>query len=82
MTLIPKLDLDMVKMYHDTKIEVSVSTHSKVTAQTHRHSHTHRHTHADMTKNITSTVYVGGNYKLFIFCTFPHAQCALRYALQ
>ena len=47
MTLIPKLDLDMVKMYHYTKIEVSVSTHSKVTAQidAQTQSHTQTHTH-------------------------------------
>ena len=34
MTLILKLDLDMVKMYHHTKNEVSLSTGSKVIAQT------------------------------------------------
>ena len=34
MTLILKPDLDIVKMYHHTKNEVSVSTGSKVVAQT------------------------------------------------
>ena len=46
MTLILKLDLDMVMMYHHTKNEVSMSGHSKVIAQTDtqtdRHTHTHR----------------------------------------
>ena len=36
MTLILKFDLDMVKMYHHTKNEVSTSRHSKVIAQTDR----------------------------------------------
>ena len=44
MTLILKLDLDMVKMYHHTKNEVSMSTPSKVIAQTDRQTHTHTHT--------------------------------------
>ena len=30
MTLVLKLDLDMVKMYHHAKNEVSISRHSKV----------------------------------------------------
>ena len=50
MTLILKLDLDMVKIYHHTKNEVSMSRHSKVIAQTDtqtdtltdRQTHTHR----------------------------------------
>ena len=45
MTLILKLDLDMVKMYHHTKHEVYMSRHSKVIAQTDRQTHTHMHTH-------------------------------------
>ena len=32
-TLVLKLDLDMVKMYHHTKYEVSMSSTSKVVAQ-------------------------------------------------
>ena len=40
MTLILKLDLDIVKMY--TKNEVSMSTASKVIAQTDTHTHTRR----------------------------------------
>ena len=55
MTLILKLDLDMVKMYHHTKNEVSMSTGSKVIAQTDTQRHTDRHD-----ENITSTAYAGG----------------------
>ena len=40
MTLILKLDLDMVRMYYHTKNEVSMLTTSKVIAQTHTHTHT------------------------------------------
>ena len=43
-------------MYHHTKNEVSMSTASKVIAQTDTHTHTHRHD-----ENITSTAYEGGN---------------------
>ena len=50
MTLVLKLDLDMVKMYLHTKNEVSMSRHSKVIARTDRqtrtHTHTHTHTHS------------------------------------
>ena len=42
MTLVLKLDLDIVKMYHHTKNEISMSRHSKVIARTDRQ--THRHT--------------------------------------
>ena len=44
MTLILKLDLDMVKMYHHTKNEVSMSRHSNVMAQidTQTDRYTHR----------------------------------------
>ena len=41
MTLVLKLDLDMVKMYQYTKNEVSMSRHSKVIAQTDRQTDTH-----------------------------------------
>ena len=41
MTLILKLDPDIVKMYHHTKNEVSMSTASKVISQTDRQTHTH-----------------------------------------
>ena len=40
MTLILKLDLDVVKMYHHTKNEVFMSRHSKVIARTDRQIHT------------------------------------------
>ena len=66
MTLILKLDLDIVKMYRHTKNEVSVSTGSKVrvwtVVQTDRQTHIHRHD-----ENITSTAYAGG-YN----CSFKH----------
>ena len=57
MTLILKLDLDIVKMYHHTKNEVSMSTGSKVIAwteqtQTHRQTHTQTDTHTDTTKTL------------------------------
>ena len=45
MTLILEIDLDIVKMYHHTKIEVSMSKGSKVITQTDKHTHTHTHTH-------------------------------------
>ena len=55
MTLILKFDLDMVKMSHHTKNEVSMSRHLKVIAQTDRqtHRHTDRKTHRQY-ENITS----------------------------
>ena len=60
MTLVLKLDLNMVKIYHHTKNEVSMSTYSKVVARTDRQTHTHTdihtdrqtHTHTDMTKTL------------------------------
>ena len=38
MTLVLELDLDIVKMSHHTKNEVSMSRHSKVIACTDRHT--------------------------------------------
>ena len=38
MTLLLKLDLDIVMMYHHTKNEVSMSRHSKVIARMDRHT--------------------------------------------
>ena len=40
MTLVLILDLDMVKMSHHTKNEVSMSSHSKVIACTDTQTHT------------------------------------------
>ena len=64
MTLILKPDLDIVKIYYHTKNEVSMSTGSKVIAQTDKHTDRqtdwHTHTHNE---NITSTAYAGGNYE-------------------
>ena len=58
-SLILKLDLDLVKMYHHTLNEVSMSTASKVTAQID----THIHTRTDILQKhiITSTAYDIGN---------------------
>ena len=62
MTSILKLDLDIVKMYHHTKNEVSMSTASKVIAQTDTHTHTYTDRQTDRhDENITSTAYAGGN---------------------
>ena len=44
-TLTFEHDLDMVKMYHHTKDEVSVPTDLKVIAKTGTHIHIHTHTH-------------------------------------
>ena len=59
MTLVLKLDLDVVNMYHQTKSEVSRSGHSIVTACTDRQ--TDRHTERQY-ENITLPVHAGGNY--------------------
>ena len=64
MTLILKLELGIVKMYHHTKNAVSMSIASKVIAQTDTHIHTHTQTNRQTCrhdKNITSTAYAGGN---------------------
>ena len=58
MTFTLKLDPDIVKMYHHTKNEVSMSTGSKVIAWTDTQTDTHTHRHYE---NITSTAYAGGN---------------------
>ena len=52
MTLILKFDLDIVKMYHHTKNEVSMSSGSKVIAQTDTQTHRHTDKHTDMTKTL------------------------------
>ena len=58
LTLILKLDLNMVKMYHHTKNEVSMWTASKVIAWTEIHTDRHTDKHCE---NITSNAYEGGN---------------------
>ena len=50
LTLVLKLDLDMVKMYHHAKNKASMSRHSKVIARTQ--IDTHRQTHRQF-ENIT-----------------------------
>ena len=47
MTLILKLDLDIVKMSHHTKNEASMIRHSKVIAQTDRQTDRQTPRHAD-----------------------------------
>ena len=54
MILILKLDLDMFKMYQHAKNEVSMSRHSKLTAQKETERDTHRHT--DITKTLSSGI--------------------------
>ena len=67
MALILKLDLDIVKKYHHTKNEVSVSTHSKGMTQTDTHTGTQTNTQM-IEENITSNAYAGGNkQKRWIF---------------
>ena len=56
MTLILKLDLDMVKMYLHTKkwsFCVKGFKSYSLNRQKHRQTDTHTHTHTDMTENIT-----------------------------
>ena len=53
MTLILKLDLDMVKMYLHTKNEVSMLRGSKVIACTNRNTDRQTDRQTDMTENIT-----------------------------
>ena len=62
MTLILKLDLDMIKMYLHTKNEVSMSSSSKVIAWTDRNTdtQTHRQTHRHDRKHYLPA-YAGGN---------------------
>ena len=52
MTLIFKIYLDMAKIYHHTKNEVSMSISSKVIARTDTHTYTHD-------ENITSAACAG-----------------------
>ena len=58
MTLVLKLDLDMVKMYYHTRNEDSMSRHSKVIAQ--RDKQTDRHT--DSMKTLPCRIRGGNNY--------------------
>ena len=53
MTLILKLDLDMVRMYLHTKNEVSMSSGSKVIVCTGGHTDRHTDRQTDTTENIT-----------------------------
>ena len=57
MSLILKHDLDIIKMYHHTKNEVSMLTGSKGTARTDTHTHTETHTHTHThTHTLTKTL--------------------------
>ena len=76
MTLILKLDLDIVKMYQHTKSEVSMLTVSKVIGK-HTHTHTHTQTqtqtdmytdrHTDITKHWSFSKCTEMNLYLFFF---------------
>ena len=55
MTLILKLDLDNVKMYHHTKNEVSMSTPSKVIVQIGRQTDRQTDTHTMKTLPLPHT---------------------------
>ena len=56
--IVTKLSIVRGKICNNTKNEVSMSTHSKVIAQTDRQTDTHTYRHNE---NITCTTYVGGN---------------------
>ena len=56
MTLILKLDLDMIEMYLHTKNEVSMSSGSKVIAWTDRHTDRHTDTQTDRQTDVTENI--------------------------
>ena len=59
MTLILKLDRDMVNMYLQTKIKFLGQVLQKLYAE---HTHTHTHTHNMKTLPTRILVYAGGKY--------------------
>ena len=71
MPLILKLDLDMIKMSHHTKNEISMLRHSKVIARTDRQTHTYRdtqthsqkHKHTDGMETLPSQAVIIRNIK-------------------
>ena len=69
MTLILKLDLDMVKMYYHTKTQVSMSTHSKVIAQTDKQTHTYIHTyiHTDRQTHTRTHIHTHTRRKHYVY---------------
>ena len=68
MTLILKLDLDMVKMYLHTKNEVSMSRGSKIIAQTDRNMDRQTETDRQIDRQIDMTENI----------TYPHTQVVIR----
>ena len=66
MTLILKFDLDMVKMYHHTKNEVSMSRHSKVISQTDTQTDMQTDRHIDSMKTLPSCIRGRKNEVRFI----------------
>ena len=66
MSLVLKLDLDMVKMYNHTKNEVFMLRHSNVIAQTDRQTNTqtHRKTHTPTDRQYENI-------------TFPHTRAVI-----
>ena len=87
MTLILKLDLDMVKMYLHTKNEVSMLSSSKVIAWTDRNTdrHTDRHTDRQTDsqtdrhdwKHYLPTYAAGNDFAFWAIWDFPKATCRL-----
>ena len=70
MTLILELDLDMVKMNHHTKNEVSVSIASNVIAR-----HTHRQTDTQTLKTSHTREVKIQRIKSFSFVSAPYKEC-------
>ena len=69
MTLILKLDLDMVKMYHHTKNEVSMSRHSKATAQTDIQTDTYTESMKTLPSRHTQAVNMHKSKTIYVNCT-------------
>ena len=61
MTLVLKLDLDMVLIYHCAKKKVSIPSASKVTARTRTQTDRHRQTDAQTRQKHYLSAYAGGN---------------------
>ena len=66
LTLILKLDLDIVQMYHHTNNEASVSTASKVIARTDKHTDRHTNTRTHNTHIHTYTLWKHYLYRICV----------------
>ena len=58
MTLVLKLDLDMVKMYVYTKNEVPTFSSSKIIARTDRQTHRQTHRHTDRQTDLSEIITI------------------------